>query len=198
MHSAGKCVFSVVKEVDIENILFDTGALGANYVSREFIEKNKYNNNIVELKPAKVKIQLANKNNIIQVENQVSLTLKFTSDNTNKTHIYTGDFLVIDMENDFIMGLPAIIGELYDYFKDMLSKARILADKMIHIENQQSISRVISVNLNSVVILEPGQMLEPWQYPVIAPAPEETLTVEPVNFSYALHYLEIGHEEAVN
>ncbi len=84
MHSAGKCVFSVVKEeVDIENILFDTGALGANYVSREFIEKNKYNNNIVELKPAKVKIQLANKNNIIQVENQVSLTLKFTSDNTN-------------------------------------------------------------------------------------------------------------------
>jgi hypothetical protein len=101
------------------------------------------------------------------------------------------------MENDFIVGLPAIIGELYDYFKDMLSKARILADKMIHIENQQSISRVISVNLNSVVILEPGQMLEPWQYPVIAPAPEETLTVEPVNFSYALHYLEIGHEEAV-
>lgn len=193
MHSHGKLVVKLDREVDIvDGILFDTGALGANYVSKRFVEQYKeYLKK--DISNVNNMIQLANKENIIKVTEQANIILRFQG--ISKTYTYTGQFLVIDMENDFIIGLPAIVGDLYDYFVELLAAARSHQEQQYH--HVHSLQRILSLDTHNALLLETGQLREPWQYPVTATAPEELLTPEPVNFSYALHFLELTHEDAV-
>lgn len=138
MHSDGKFVVNLgSREIDIVGgILFDTGALGANYISKRFVEKySEYLSKDIE--NVENTIQLANKDNIIRVKKQANITLKFKGNNKNYT--YTGKFLVIDMENDFIIGLPAIVGDLYDYFVEVLVVARSNYEQQDHVHSLQRI-----------------------------------------------------------
>jgi hypothetical protein len=119
MHTDGKCVVNLVVE---NGILFDTGALGANYASQAFIARHcEYLSKAIS--SVEIEVHLASRDNIINTSKQAFITLKFNG--KKKTYLYDGAFLIIDMENDFIIGLPAILNDLYDYFLEMLARARL-------------------------------------------------------------------------
>jgi hypothetical protein len=69
----------------------------------------------------KCKVTLADSRTDIDITKGVKLNLVFR-DKLSHKHEYTGEFLVIDMENqDIILGLPALTGKLYPFF-DLLMK----------------------------------------------------------------------------
>jgi hypothetical protein len=187
MHTSGECILNCVDKVVVERVLFDTGSLSANYVSLSFIQRYK---NQLKSKPVKYasRVYLASRNNMVEATEAITLILHFKSN--NKVYSLESQFIILDMDhNDIIIGLPDIIGKLYSYFLSLLEDAR-----------SKLLSNPVSCKDTNNAILcfvQEGEILEPFQFTNLLPAPEEELTPDPVNFRFALNYLEQGHDEAV-
>jgi hypothetical protein len=183
MYSKAVCVISLVNQVVVEKVLFDTGSLTANYVSSAFVEQHGgHLKNFVY--QHKSKIVLASKNNIVLATEAITLNLKFTDDDS-QVYSIEKEFIILDMEhNDIIIGLPDILNELYPYFLYLVGKART------------STALKEPVITSTCYFIE-GEILEPFTSSNVTSAPEEDLTPEPVNFPFALHFLEVTHDVAV-
>lgn len=171
--------------IRVERALMDTGSLSANYVSEGWLRRfeSKFSPQLVRLRERNT-VFLAGKASKLESTEVVHLVLKMGAHNTDNDakHIYEGKFIVIDMDrNDIIIGLPAILGPLFDLFIETMKSAR-----------HDYVSTTMDLNL-----LEDGVILEPWSHPTSDPAPEEELTPDIVNFAFALNYLEKTHDEAV-
>lgn len=171
-------------KIIVNTILFDTGALSANYVSREFVEQHTELKKRIGMEVHKV--FLAAKDAWVNTTEVIDLNLEILEDiyqdnDMKKAHLYSGKFIILDMPpgNDMIIGLPAILGDLFTLFIQKLQSAK---------ESGQE-----------TLCFADGQILEPpWGSNFVTMfAPEESLCPEPVNFGFALHYLEIGHDAAV-
>jgi hypothetical protein len=91
-------------------------------------------------------------------------------------------FIVLSMDcNDIIMGLPAILNELFDFFVNMLSNAR-----EEHMRDSDFCVNNVDTNL-----------IDPWSFPVERIAPEEDFVPEPTSFPDILTYLTSSYEEAI-
>jgi hypothetical protein len=186
MHTSGKCVLNFKNKVVVERVLFDTGSLSANYVSLNFVKKHGAQ---LDSKPIKCnfRVFLASRNNVVEATESIQLTMQFKS-RDNIIFTLESHFIILDMEhNDMIIGLPDIITDLYPYFLSLLEDAH---NKMVTNNNPQKVN-------TSLNVIQDGEILEPFQFSNNVPAPEEVQTPEPVNFGFALNYLEQGHEAAV-
>ena len=99
------------------NVLFDTGALCANYISSNIYDKIKYIMNPVDITYKKTRIGLADNKTTILSESQIRLNLNIFDEDGSQVK-YEGIFIVIPMkENEIIMGLPSIIKKpLWEFF----------------------------------------------------------------------------------
>ena len=99
------------------NILLDTGALSANYISSQLLEELKSWLPSDKVKRKKNVISLADDSRIIESNEVVELKLVIIGDNGESLSI-TEDFVSIIMsDNDVIIGLPIILTKLWTFFK---------------------------------------------------------------------------------
>ena len=98
------------------NVLFDTGALCSNYINMDTYKKIKKNISSNDIKYIKSRTGTADDVTIMQSDITVTLTLDIQGRATNMK--YRGDFVVLEMKsNEVIVGLPTILGELWEFFK---------------------------------------------------------------------------------
>jgi hypothetical protein len=152
-----------------KEILFDSGANMRNYVSLEFFEKHK---DILKpyWKPKKGFTSIAN-GTPVRTQGIVSLTLRFR-DTEGDVYQITDDFDVFeDLTYTIIIGVHTITRKMLPLFFDMLSKAAIEEYGL--------------------------QAMSPWQNSIPAIAPEELSCPDPSSFPFALHFMEMTFDEAL-
>ena len=164
----------------VASSLFDTGALGANYVSKRMFKKLKDQIDDTDVIQKKTKVGLAG-TATADSDTVVVLTLEFQGCDGNFV-TYSGEFVVLDMKgNDIIVGLPAILFSLWDFF---VTNVRV---------RKQRESRLDSLNQ-----LDEGvSLVDPWQRGKEPDAPEEADVPDPVQFEYAHAFLGKTREEAI-
>ena len=164
------------------NILFDTGALSANYISERLVNDIKYWLPPEHIKSQRNVISLADDSRIIQSNEVVQLDIAVSCDEGKETKI-NDTFVVIQMkDNDIILGLPTILNKLWVFFKTS-------------IEKRKDINKDISSN-NSMNKLLASALLPPWTTPTQEDAPEEKEVSLPVQFEFATTFMGKTRSEA--
>ncbi len=164
------------------NVLFDTGALCANYISSNIYDKIKYIMNPVDITYKKTRIGLADNKTTILSESQIRLNLNIFDEDGSQVK-YEGIFIVIPMkENEIIMGLPSIIKKpLWEFFTASIERSQML----LQLESE-------SIDMLNAML----DLMEPWSNPVQTEAPEDLETPVPVQFEFASSFLGKPREEA--
>ena len=102
----------------IVKVLADTGALCANYISKKQFEKIKKTLNNTKIFKKTTRVGLADDKTVVTSDTAVELSLRLYGE--SDSIVYTGEFIVLDMEgNDIIIGLPAILGDLWEFSRQM-------------------------------------------------------------------------------
>ena len=188
----------IENEIPVASVLFDTGALCANYISSSLfreLQPRIPERNIVK---EKTTVGLADNKTVINSDTRVQLELDIVGDDERQVKRYTGWFIVIDMvENEMIIGLPAIISELWDFFKKSI-ETRMLKPSSVGAGDQQP---DMADCLDMLCMLDTDTpdapvVLEPWSYS-IEEAPEELEVPLPTQFSEASCFLCRTREQAV-
>ena len=168
------------EECDIR-ILFDTGALCGNYVSKETMA-----NLTDKLKPERiytneVKIGLADNKTVLSSQEAVKLHLKIHSE-IQPTIEFVGDFQIMDIpEGELIIGLPTILNQLWEFVKHLLGHRASNFTRM-----EEDIK-----NVNAIRDIE--QLLLPWNTPNQKEAPEEVEVPLPAQFDFASSFLKMPY-----
>ena len=109
----------------IVKVLADTGALCANYISKKQFEKIKKTLNNTKIFKKTTRVGLADDKTVVTSDTAVELSLRLYGE--SDSIVYTGEFIVLDMEgNDIIIGLPAILGDLWEFFKTNVDARKAL------------------------------------------------------------------------
>ena len=166
------CVCGVT--VDLNKVLFDSGALQRSYVSKEVVDANQtaWKDAIT---PFESSVRLADQRTQINTSAKVSGVLSFVGSDLIR---YEGNVEAVVWSSpgiDFILGLPDIVNYFLELFAEMLKES--------------------TVNVNSVC-----EVIE-WDAPVWSNgsaeiAPEELDTPDPCSFSSVLAYMEVPYEQA--
>eukprot|EP01039_Chlorochromonas_danica_P011569 gene11569-12955_t len=172
--------------------LFDTGALHGSYISSSFVSSHA---NILSpyIRPLDSAVTLADNRTSIKIEGVISLLISFVDDD-NHLHSASISLFIFPMtQQDVIIGLPHILCHFGALFLSMLNSSVSVTGgapaTLSHLPSSPSSSRVPSYLLPT---------REPWSTELLAIAPEEEQAPEPCNFSFALHFMEMSHEDALN
>lgn len=165
--------------IPVDKVLFDTGALHANYISSSFVQGRKELSEYV--RPCSAVVKLADNKTTARIDHMISLPVLFIDDNEGE-HRATIDFCIFDTSgNDMIIGLPSIIKDFHILFKSMID---IAVDACINVSNPSATSTL-------------NHLTSPWTKPIEEEAPEDIATELPSSFPYALHFMEMSPEEAL-
>ena len=109
-------------EIRIKNILMDTGALHGSYVSTNFIEKHRQ---LLSgyIHKGSGKVKFGNDNNIRNVTEVLILPIKIACKYTKTLTTVASVFTVVELSNDFIIGLPDLADTLSHVFVKAFSAA---------------------------------------------------------------------------
>jgi len=108
---------SIINSIPVARALFDTGALCANYISKQFFKEMESRIPVKCVTYERTRVGLADGGTTITSDTRVELTMDFVSSSGVKQR-YTGQYVVIDMKgNDIIIGLPAIVRDMWLFFK---------------------------------------------------------------------------------
>ena len=177
---------------ELVKILCDTGALSANYVSRDLVDRLRNKLEPSRFYKAKHRVVLADSRTVKDLNEGVRLNLVLT-DPKSHTYQYTGEFFVIDMtSNDIILGLPALTGKLYPFMCAVMREAH---DTQIEGVSDNENSNVLSSLAGDTV--DSDDRVHPWTRASDAIAPEDEETELPVQFKDALTFLGKSREEAL-
>lgn len=189
-HTRGQIVCSNKYIITVEKILLDTGSLHSNFISKDLFESFAIHVGEDQIERKKMVIGFADKTSRMECDTSVNLILRFMQEEKNKTILYEGSFIVADMgNNDIIIGLPAIMGELWGYFFDIL-KERRSPDSNKSDLNYLNIAELIEVNAVE-------ELLKPWAKDDLEVAPEDDLVPDPVQFEFASSFLGKSRKEAL-
>jgi hypothetical protein len=100
-------------------------------------------------------------------------------------------FIVPSLGYEIILGVPALLGPLYDYFTTLL--------RAIHEERKFCVNEAHVLLIEDVLesSTQPGAIVDPWEQPLDPPCMESELTPDPVSIpDDILQYLETTHEDA--
>ena len=171
-------------------VLFDTGALCANYISQSLYEDIKHKIGEVNIIKANSRIYMADDTMPVISDTKVQLKLKIYSNN-DTYQLYERNFVVIKMKsNDIIIGLPAILTRLWDFFKNVLESRR--PDNK---SNEQESTN--NQGLHQCDPQERSNLMDPLQYTSYEEAPEEKDVQLPVQFEFASSFLSKSRDEAI-
>ena len=180
-------------QLPVGRALFDTGALHGSYISSTFV--TRYSSLFSPyIRPFSSSVTLADNRTSVLIEGVVSITLSF-ADDTNQIH--TGSFpcYIFPMtQHDMIIGLPHILCHFGAFFLSLLnSTISSLSTSLAPFPHSFP-------KLPSSLQTIPSYQLptrDPWSTDFLSIAPEEENTPVPCNFSFALHFMEMTHEQAV-
>lgn len=189
MHTEGK--LSIQNSlIPVDRILFDTGALHANYYINASIIKSNYKLLSPHLIYTDTTVTLADKKTQIDITHVIKL--KLTILNTTRVCYF---FVLDHMTTDVIIGLPSILYHFYDVFSTLLSTAR----RLIVNDELRDFPRYVNSDHKPDVLcsMEPVcdsahdcRLIPPWTS-LDQPAPEDVESYEPVMFKCALHFMEM-------
>jgi hypothetical protein len=182
VHHVGVVATSDGSDLVIKNVLFDTGAVHGNYVTQSFVLKN-YNALKSFRESRKNRVRLADKKTVVEINEAYVLSITF-KDRNGSPHTGESLFWVLPESNhEMIIGLPAIIKHYSIILTQMIETAAV---------RFQDCSSPTECQLTSISDLQ-----TPWTLVPEAEAPEDMATDLPCSFTYALHYLEMPYEQAV-
>ena len=204
-------IVTPTKDLSVERVLFDTGALHASYVSRRIAEKYK---KYFKLEPVDGVIMLADNRTAVPVDGSAALTVRFEHDDIFYTE--TIRFIVFDTHGpDIIIGLPHILMYFLALLHSMLLDASALllsntstaeiesttADGPAAVATISSISHfdllpALPVIENIPQYAKDAPMLAPWSRPSNL-APEDLDVPDPCSFSAPLHFMEQTYNESM-
>ena len=176
---------------DVEtSVLFDTGALCSNYISiRKFrdIEKHMHTKDIIH---KRTKVGLADNKTVAWSDIMVRLTLKFEDRSLSAVSCkYSGEFIVLDMkDNEIIIGLPAILGDLWDFFCYSLKGN---AERKIRTSVPDAEEEMLQF------LASMDNVVHPWSNSMEGEPPEEEMSPLPVQFGEVIKFLGKSREEAI-
>ena len=185
IHRKG-CIVAGNKDLPLQDVLFDTGAVSASYISSRVVEKyKKY------LEPykrdCKGVVRLGATGHSVDVNEYYELELLFRSDN-GKDFRNTIKLIHLDNDrNDVVIGWPHIVELFPDLFLDIFQKTRSHLNK-----NKSTDNNCSTFYLNSSY----GETLYPWLAPIDDIAPEENDCPIPCSYPDALHFMEMTPEDA--
>lgn len=163
----------------VTNVLFDTGAITASYISEDYVKTHRAQLEPY-LQPTRGRVRLAAENHEVQVRELALLTVVFR-DTKDRDHTAKVRFYVLPgASNDMVIGCPAIIGCFGRLFMQMLQVA------MDEYAGQPSMS------LSGV----DEELRTPWSIPPEEDAPEDAQTEIPCSFPGPLHFMEMSVEDA--
>ena len=203
-HTIGKVVLDNELTVrELVTILCDTGALSANYVAKDLVDKLRRKIGNEAFFETKHKVILADSRTVQNVQEGVKLNLILRDQNAH-TYKYTGEFLVLDMKtNDVILGLPALTGKLYPFMNALMKEAHEVsktssADSKSHTDSSRDADSVqdggnLEDFKSEFYLVDHTQ---PWARANDTIAPEDEETELPVQFKDALTFLGKSREEA--
>ena len=190
VHFEGNIIINNQKEKNIKTnyeydfditvkVLLDTGALCANYMSKNLYEDIRNQLNDHDIRQQKTCISLADDSKKITSDCAVTLTIDILDQKSSTNKLYKGEFVVINMrDNDVIIGLPAILSDLWEFFKTSIES------------NKRSLTHLHAIE-------EDDDLLEPWEHMDVTEAPEEEEAPLPVQFEFASTFLGMSREEAI-
>ena len=191
-HTVGRVIID--KKFGVEElvkVLCDTGALSANYVARDLVDRLRTKLEPSRFYKVKHRVVLADSRTVKDLDEGVRLNLVFT-DPKSHTYQYTGEFIVIDMSsNDIILGLPALTGKLYPFMCAVMEQAH-----ENHLEDSAQGNHNLSA-LQNEDMESREEHRRPWSKANDAIAPEDNETELPVQFKDALTFLGKSREEAL-
>ena len=173
VHFEGNIIINNQKEKNIKTnyeydfditvkVLLDTGALCANYMSKNLYEDIRNQLNDHDIRQQKTCISLADDSKKITSDCAVTLTIDILDQKSSTNKLYKGEFVVINMrDNDVIIGLPAILSDLWEFFKTSIES------------NKRSLTHLHAIE-------EDDDLLEPWEHMDVTEAPEEEEAPLPV------------------
>lgn len=182
----------------LPRVLFDTGALHGSYISHSFVHSHR---EILSshLLPTNSSVTLADNHTEVHIDHIISLPMSFRDD-SGSSHSATITLHVFPMvHNTVIIGLPDILFHFGQFFlfPCFLILSIIPKSPSVRLLKRPTLSAVTDSSVASPTI--PSHQLptiDPWST-LLAHAPEDLLTPLPVNFSEALHFMEMGYEDSV-
>ena len=177
VHRSGRVILDT-ETLHVDLALFDSGAVGAAYISEHFVNKH-FSALEPYIEKARGRARLATDDHEVPITRSLILPVEFADPNGTINGARLRLFVLPNSHNDMVIELPAIVAYFDLFFLDMIKIA------MEEYAGQHSISATF------------GHLTNPWSLPSQAEAPEDIETPLPCSFTDALHYMEMPYEDAV-
>jgi len=177
-------------DLDVQSVLFDTGALHASYISKVFVDEHRQEL-APHIYPCNSVSRLADGKTIVQISEMCILDLSVT-DSLGKLHSESVQLSVLpDCCSDVIIGLPQIISQFGDLFRDMIDTAIKTFQKRA---SEMATLAVVDINTSfSHLPVSPPV----WNSEDLTEAPEEADMTPPSSYPWQLHFMEMSYDEAL-
>ena len=197
--------------IKVEKILCDSGALHGSYISKNYLNKIRPQISPKQILKVDTNVRLGDNKTVVKISEVVLLELVVTTDSSfeglaNKEFTLKEVFCVIPTGPNIIIGLPTIVHFIPDLFKVMVDKAVAVYSEncskdVLLPENRDgfvdNITEFLNLKNPETIPDDYFDNLEPLWANTEEEAPEDLETELPVNFEYALHFMEIGYDAAV-
>ena len=187
--------------VVVDKILFDSGAMQASYISKDWIEEHRH---LIQgqLRPCAGRVKLADNKTIVGVNERFRTLVSFTVRGTGEVVSGMVDFWVLAMPGpgsiSAIIGLPDIVKTFLRVFQHMLEDAAEMAQEGLYLGHMEDVATEIHL-LRSMTLDELREtypdVQDSWSRPMDEIAPEELETEEACSFTGPLYYLSKPYEE---
>lgn len=173
------------QSIHVPKVLFDTGALHANYISKRWIDMHR-DQLSAQIHHKHARVKMADSKTMVTIDEIATLHISFV-DSRGTEHIIEDSFCVMETgTNDIIIGLPTILLKLLSYFFEMLTDAvSNHHHTLTHIED--------STNNHN----DQSKVFKPPWTTRLQEAPEDDNTPMPSSFSGPLNFLAKPHEEVI-
>ena len=167
-------------------VLLDTGALSQNFIREEFLDSIKQHLSSGEVEEVTTPVNLASEDVVVKSHYCVFLKMKIR-DSRGLYHPYEGKFIVLPkLYVDVIIGLPAILWDIWDVFVDVL-RGPDCEQNTSNLETNDEDNKLAALQA----------LMEPWENTLQEEAPEDAETPLPAQFEFASEFLGKSREEAL-
>ena len=109
------------KQVYVGRVLLDTGASSGSYIGQALVDRF----HDLEVEPCSHRVRLSDNKTEVHITQYVTLEIALYDEKLELTDsIFTELYVMPNLGNEVIIGLPDILGNYYDYFIGVLENAR--------------------------------------------------------------------------
>ena len=114
MHVSGILIQEDIR-IPVKNVLMDTGALHGSYVSQRFIDKHRHELQ-ANIHAASGSVKFGNKDHVHKITEVLIMPMLVVCKHTQRTYKLLTVYSIVELTNDFIIGLPDLADTLAPLF----------------------------------------------------------------------------------